>query len=73
MSVGRVFVVTSEWLKAQRTTRGAYTRQQLALLGVEWPPRNGWKASAIGSRITAAGKAQFEALAQTGRRAATTQ
>lgn len=35
-----------------RTKKGGFTRAQLSLLGVDWPPTRGWKASLIGTEIT---------------------
>ena len=44
--------ITSDLLNAGVTAAGGYTKPQLALLGVDWPPVNGWKASVIGLEIS---------------------
>lgn len=36
--------VDKELIEAGKTERGSWRREQLAILGVSWPPRKGWKA-----------------------------
>ncbi len=36
-------LVTKEFMERNSTERGAWTRAQLALLGVAWPPPKGWR------------------------------
>lgn len=55
-----MFTITAEWLEANKTSKGAYTQQQLLVLGVEWPPRKGWQKRVIGAEIRDAQKLQFE-------------
>lgn len=55
-----MFTVTTEWLEANKTSRGAYTQQQLLVLGVEWPPRKGWQKMVVGTEIRDAQSLQFE-------------
>ncbi len=35
--------VTKEQIEAARTPAGGWTRKQLELWGVKWPPHKGWK------------------------------
>ena len=44
--------ITVEFLAAGARSVGAYTKQQLALLGIDWPPAKGWKANVIGLEIS---------------------
>lgn len=44
--------ITSELLTAGSRSAGAYTKKQLALLGIDWPPTKGWKASVLGQEIS---------------------
>jgi len=44
--------ITAEWIHAHKTPRGAWTRKQLAVLGVEWPPERGWISRVEGHTIT---------------------
>lgn len=55
-----MFTVTTEWLEASKTSRGAYTQQQLLVLGIEWPPRKGWQKRVTGTEIRDAQSLQFE-------------
>ena len=43
--------ITSEWLKAVRTAAGGYSKKQLSLMGVSWPPPKGWSKDVVGSDI----------------------
>lgn len=43
--------LTKELLDAAKTARGGYTKAQLALLGVAWPPARGWTAALIGRQV----------------------
>ncbi len=38
---------TAEEIEAARTTRGGWTRAQLAEWDVDWPPPKGWKAALL--------------------------
>jgi len=44
--------ITEQWLMDNRTERGAWTRAQLKIIGVGWPPTNGWKKRVIGTLIS---------------------
>lgn len=54
--------VTIEWLQQHATARGGYTKRQLQIVGVEWPPEPGWKSRAAGTKISLAAAAEFERL-----------
>lgn len=56
--------ISDEWLRANATHKGGYTKRQLGLLGVEWPPINGWKRDIVGQEIEEAVAAEFEAIAR---------
>lgn len=45
-------VVTKEFIESGETGAGGYKKAQLAILGVSWPPRQGWKNRAVGREIT---------------------
>jgi len=55
-----VFCITDEWLMSNRTESGGYTKKQLNLLGIEWPPTLGWKNTLIGKDINMATAKEFE-------------
>jgi hypothetical protein len=44
--------VTKDFLLLGRTANGGYTKAQLTLLGVQWPPRRGWTRRIIGKEIS---------------------
>ena len=41
-------IVTEELIERLRTPAFSWTRKSLAYLGVEYPPRKGWKSRIIG-------------------------
>lgn len=55
----RRFTVTAGWIHAHKTKNGAWTRAQLAALGVNWPPKHGWIGRVIGMEITEAQRVAF--------------
>ena len=54
--------VTDELIEAGKSERGGWTKAQLAILGVAWPPESGWKRKAIGEKIPQAEAWRFVAL-----------
>lgn len=65
-------IVTDELIESGKSVRGGWTQPQLALLGISWPPRTGWKARAIGQQISEVDAKSFVALRKinaTGRKA----
>lgn len=52
--------VTEEWINANRTDLGAWTLLQFKALGIDWPPRSGWKEKVLGSDITDEAAHAFE-------------
>lgn len=57
------FVVTERWMASHKTSKGGYTREQLAQIGVGWPPPPGWKKMVIGRTIPSEAARAFERLA----------
>lgn len=45
-------IVTLKILTENRSARGGYTKDQLAALGVSWPPKKGWLKKMIGMEIS---------------------
>jgi len=43
--------ITEEYLESLRTKKGGYTKKNLKKLGINWPPRKGWKKQLIGKQI----------------------
>lgn len=43
--------ITEAFLRAGQSGRDGWTKRKLALLGVNWPPRKGWKRLVIGQDI----------------------
>jgi ribonuclease HI len=48
---GAAVTLTRELIHAGRGDDGGWTREQLALLGVPWPPKRGWVRAAAGNAI----------------------
>lgn len=44
-------IVTHEFILAGMSGNGGWSRAQLELLGIQWPPVQGWKWRAIGTVI----------------------
>jgi ribonuclease HI len=61
-----VFTLTNEFIDACKTPSGSWNRRQFDVIGVDWPPRHGWKSTVIGNQITDDQKAEFKALSITG-------
>lgn len=58
-------IVTDLWISAHSTKNGGWTKAQLAIVGVDWPPTQGWKERASGLLITPVEKEQFEEIGRT--------
>jgi len=46
-------VLTEDVLAAAASPAGGYTKTQLSVIGVPWPPPKGWREKAVGSRHAA--------------------
>ena len=57
-------MITDKWLTDNKTKAGGYTKSQLALIGVKWPPVSGWKKSVINTEISEEIKTTFEQISQ---------
>ena len=44
-------LITKEFVASGRSANGALTKKQLALLGVDWPPKAGWLERIVGQEI----------------------
>lgn len=54
--------VTAELIEAGQSERGGWSKEQLALIGVAWPPLAGWKGGAVGRFIPRADAERFVSL-----------
>ncbi len=52
-------IVDRAFLQAHKAGTGSWTRKQLEILGVAWPPVKGWTHQTYGKKLT---KAQVEAF-----------
>lgn len=52
--------LTKEYILSHRTARGGFTKAQLAVLGVTWPPARGWLSRVVGSELSSKDRARFE-------------
>lgn len=61
-----MFTVTREWIEAHATGKVGWTRAQLKVLNVTWPPRKGWLRHRVrtGYQITDAARVEFERLGE---------
>lgn len=59
-----MFVITKDWLVSLCSIRGGFTKKQLEILGVEYPPVKGWMKKLIGNEIPDDWKLEIEILTQ---------
>lgn len=55
-----MFTITRQWLIDNKTERGAWTKDQIESLGIEWPPTSGWIIRIVGKGISLSNKELFE-------------
>lgn len=55
-------LITKEWLERNKTKRGGYTKRQLEILAVDWPPEKGWASQVAGKEISDDGVREFEGI-----------
>ena len=55
-----MFTITEAWLIEHQSKTSAWTADQLAAIGIEWPPPRGWKHRVIGKPIIDQQKTRFE-------------
>jgi hypothetical protein len=41
-------ILTEDILEISKSYKGGWSKDQLNLIGVKWPPENGWKSSVLG-------------------------
>jgi hypothetical protein len=59
--------VTDALLEAGKTQSGGWTKAQLEILGVAWPPQPGWKQKVRGTLIPKSDAERFLALSKADR------
>lgn len=57
----REFIITKDWLIANSTKRGGYTKAQIKALGLKYPLESGWMCDLIDKKITTRQASDFEA------------
>jgi len=57
-------LITREWIKKHSTAKHGWTRKQLEVLKVPWPPEKGWLSQLIGRAIDEDAAREFERLGQ---------
>lgn len=60
--------ITATLLDAGKSIRGGWNRKQMDILGVSWPPREGWQRSVIGKDISGDDAERYLALRGTVKR-----
>jgi hypothetical protein len=61
MNESVMVTITDDLIESGKSVAGGYSKAQLVLLGVAWPPVTGWKKQIIGSQITSDAAARFVA------------
>lgn len=44
-------IITEDCFTYWKTSKGGFTAAQLKLLGIDWPPKPGWKHDLLGTEI----------------------
>jgi hypothetical protein len=55
-------IITNKLIEQGKSDRGGWNKKQLAILGIKWPPKQGWKWEIIGNIISEAGIMEFLSL-----------
>ena len=58
-------ILTREMLNAGKSDAGGWSKKQLAIIGVAWPPPAGWQDRTIGKQIAVADYERFVAMRKT--------
>ena len=58
-------IVSKAWLQAHRTPKGAWTKAQADILGLDYPLRKGWQQRIINKEISNTDRMRFELAANT--------
>lgn len=67
MSEPNMVTITDDFIERGKSVAGGFSKAQLALLGVAWPPVSGWKAEIVGKRLASDAAARFLADRGTGK------
>lgn len=59
-----LMILTHEMLQDAKTPAGGYNKAQLAILGIEWPPKKGWPRKLVGKEVSEELWSQFVALSE---------
>ena len=55
-------VITDDWIAKNATGANSWTRKQLDLIQVAWPPKSGWRRWVVGLEIDDAAAREFERI-----------
>ncbi len=58
-SWGHSVKLSHELIESGQSDHGGWSQEQLALLGVEWPPLKGWKKRIVGREVQAGNVLKF--------------
>lgn len=56
---GSCMVITKKFIVDNKTLKGAWTKPQIEVLGIKWPPTAGWMNRVIGTEISNENAAVF--------------
>ncbi len=57
-------IINKAWLQSCKTNKGAWTKAQADILGLEFPLKKGWQQKIIGLEISDSDRQRFELAAQ---------
>ena len=53
-------IITEEWIVKNKTPNGGYNKKQFEILGIQYPPKKGWKDEIIGLELSEKKVKDFE-------------
>jgi ribonuclease HI len=57
-------IITEEWIVNNKTPNGGYNRKQFEILGIQYPPKKGWKDEIIGIDLSEKKVKEFEHISK---------
>lgn len=57
-------IITEEWIVKNKTPAGGYNKKQFEIIGIQYPPKKGWKDEIIGSELSDKKVKDFENISK---------
>jgi len=57
-------IITNDWIEKNKTPAGGYNKKQFEILGIQYPPKKGWKDEIIGLDLSDKKIKEFENISK---------